>query len=86
MHSLGLGVRPVQSYLCKLIGFGHFIPGLVALLILGTTFIRLARLRARLLSGILFYFFGFWAPIILPLSPQTVYHFPRGTQQPGERL
>ena len=37
-----------------------------------------ALLFARLLGGILFYFLGFWSPVILPLSPESIYFIPRG--------
>ena len=34
--------------------------------------------KSMLLSGIRFYFLGFWSPIILPLSPKSIYFIPRG--------
>ena len=32
----------------------------------------------RLFRGIRFIFFGFWAPILLPVSQKRIYLFPRG--------
>ena len=37
---------------------------------------------SSLLSGIRFYLFGVWAPMILPLSPKDTCFFQGVTQQP----
>ena len=55
------------------------------LLLNGYTWHEDSDTAARPLSGMLFYFFGFWAPIILQLSAKSTYFFLRGfTQQPRQ--
>ena len=41
------------------------------------SFVSKSPFIPRLLSGMLFYFVGFWAPIMLPSSPKRI-HFLRG--------
>ena len=61
------------------LGVAYYLESVFGALIFGNSHMGFTRL----LSGILFYFSGYWAPMILPLSPKRKTLFPAVSEQPS---